>query len=286
LQSKPQAAAAGPTPQAPSPQTIAPLGVNSGTLRIGQPGDGFEQEADSVAEAVMQGGGPRLQGGAAASGLIQRTTAPLLQRRLIVNPNDSIPMAPGEIGPELPLTLAVQGLINDTCPDGRFRVDNGTGEVTAGFEEFCQEAPPPGPWLTPEASSTPVGCRCLCDTINHSRTTTIAFKAGAPGTTPVGPKGTGPGSPTVLTDPRFQGQYLINGKWVDIPFHLIFAHEVCGHALPLMRGTQVARGAGPAGGTPPHERHSVDVERQIAAEHNPPLPRRPEDYGGAARQKP
>jgi hypothetical protein len=42
----------------------------------------------------------------------------------------------------------------------------------------------------------------------------------------------------------------------------------------------------PPGGTPDAEQHAVDVERQVAAEHNPPLPRRPEDYAGAARQKP
>jgi hypothetical protein len=88
----------------------------------------------------------------------------------------------------------------------------------------------------------------------------------------------------VKADPRFQGQYLINGKWVDIPFYLILSHEICGHALPLMQGTHVRPGPTPKGGTPPHEQHAVDVERDIAAEGG--QPRRPDDYGGAARQKP
>jgi len=53
-----------------------------------------------------------------------------------------------------------------------------------------------------------------------------------------------------------------------------------------MRGTHAARAPIPPGGTPAHEREAVDVERGIAAEHQPPLPRRPEDYAGGARERP
>ena len=267
--------------------TAAPVGHGGGTLSIGRPGDSYEREADSIAEAVLQSSAPRPIRGAAASGLVQRTTAPLLQRKLVVNPTDMVPMAAGLTGTPTPLTMAVEGLIAETCPDGKFKVDSKTGVVSPGSSTFCKwHAPFLPDVLEADVSSTPVGCRCICDVINNAQTTTIAFHAGAPGTQPTKPIGSGADSPTTNIDPRFQGQYLINGKWVDIPFHLIFAHEICGHALPLMRNTQVAPAAGPAGGTPPHERQSVDVERQIAAEHNPPLPRRPEDYGGGAREKP
>ena len=261
--------------------------VNHGSaLPIGLPSDPLEREADAVSEAVLSAFAPRIPEGNANSNRLRRTPGPMIQRRMTVNPTDTVPLPPGIAGPPDLLTNAVRGLINDTCPDGRFQVDQATGNVTAGNAQFCQQPPPNPPVAAAHTSSTPVGCRCLCDVVNDANLTTIAFHAGGPGTQPTRPIGAGPDNPTVAVDPNFQGQYLINGRWVDIPFHLIFAHELCGHALPLMRGTQVAPGPGPAGGTPPHERRSVDVERQIAAEHNPPLPRRPEDYSGGARQRP
>ncbi len=261
-------------------------------LRIGQSGDAYEREADLVAEAVIRTPEPRFIGEASASGLMQRATVPLLQRKLLINPTDSIPLPSGVVGPPTPLSIAIQGLLGDTCPDGHFQVDSATGNVTPQHATFCQQPPPPPPYLAADVSSTPIGCQCICDVINNAQTTTIAFRAGPPGTSPSSVPGAGPGqagvatSPTVSADPRFQGQYLIGGRWVDIPFHLIFAHELCGHALPKMRGTHAARGPTPPGGTPPSERRAVDVERQIAAEHSPPLPRRPEDYAGGARERP
>jgi hypothetical protein len=233
----------------------------------------------------MSASEPRLEERRAGFSQVQRTTVPRLQRRMVINPTDTVPLPAGVAGPPDLLTHAIQMLLQETCADGNFQVDPATGNVTPKVAQFCQPAPANASAAVAGASSTPVGCQCICDVINDAQTTTIAFHAGPPGTRPKGPLGK-PDDPTVAVDPKFQGQYRINGKWVDIPFHLIFAHELCGHALPLMHGTQVAPGPGPAGGTPPHERHSVDVERQVAAEHNPPLPRRPEDYGGAARQKP
>lgn len=263
-----------------------PATFNGSPLRIGQAGDAYDSEADAISEAVMTATSH-------SPAYVRSVDTALLQRRLIINPGDSIPMPPGVAGPPTPLTIAVKGLIDDTCPDGHFNVDANTGNVTPRFTEFCQQPPPPPPWMAADVSSTPVGCRCICDVVNSTETTTIAFRAGGPGTAPRSLPGAGPGqrgvptSPTVLVDPRFQGQYLINGRWVDIPFHLIFAHELCGHALPKMRGTHSPRsGVVPPGGTPDAEREAVDVERQIAAEHNPPLPRRPEDYSGGARQRP
>lgn len=215
----------------------------------------------------------------------------LLQRTMVVTPAH-VPLPPGVQGPPTPFTFAVHRLMQDTCPEGGLRVDITTGAVSDPTS-FCEPpAPGGGGGKRPATSSTPAGCRCLCDVIKSAQTLTIAFSPGGPGTSPGSVAGAGPGqggavtSPTVSADPRFQGQYQIGGRWVDIPFHLIFAHEVCGHALPKMRGTHAARGPTPAGGTPPSERHAVDVERAIAAEHSPPLPRRPEDYSGAARQRP
>lgn len=237
-----------------------------------------------------------------ATPMMAKTDAPVVQRKLQVDPNASIPLPPGLSGPPEPLTNAVQGLIDDTCPQGNFQVDPSTGNVTATQSlfgttpgGFCAwpGVPYDNATLRADLTQTPVGCRCLCDVVNNSRNTTIDFRAGGPSTSPElrggvrrGFTGTGRGSPTVNIDTRFQGQYRIAGRWVDVPFHLLFAHELCGHALPLMQGTHVPVGAGPAGGTPPHEVHSVDMERRIAAEQSPPLPRRPSNYAGAARQRP
>jgi len=224
---------------------------------------------------------------AAPIGDLTHSMAPIVQRRLAVNPAASVPLPAGTAGPPTPLTIAVQGLLATTCPDGNFQVDGTTGNVTSPLTKFCEQPPPPIPYLAADVSSTPAGCGCLCDVISSAQTTTIDFRAGGP-STDIPPGGAGFGgvaaSTSVRVDPRFQGQYRINGRWVDVPFHLLLAHEVCGHALPIMRGTHAAIGPGPAGGTPPHERRAVDVEREIAAEGG--QPRRPEDYSGAARQRP
>ena len=267
-------------------QPPARMSHDRSALRIGHPEDVYEREADAVSAAVMRTSDPPSSPGAPTPGRMERATVPVLQRKLVINPGDNVPLPPGQVGPPTPLTAAVRGLLQETCPDGHFQVNQTTGNVAPENAQFCQQPPPPPPWLAADVSSTPVGCTCICDVINDARTTNIAFSVRGPETRPTRPIGSGKDSPTVAIDPRFQGQYLINGRWVDIPFHLIFAHEVCGHALPIMRGTHVPLGPGAAGGTPPHERHSVDVERQIAAEHNPPLPRRPEDYAGGARQRP
>lgn len=273
--------------------TAAPARYGGGTLSIGRPGDSYEREADSVAEAVLQSSSPRPVRGATAPGLVQRTTAPLLQRKLVVNPTDMVPMAAGLTGTPTPLTIGIQSLLGDACPDGKFKVDSKTGVVSPGNSRFCEWHPPFMPdVLEADVSSTPVGCRCLCDTVNDTRTATIAFKASTLGTSPGSTPGPGPGQggvktdSTVSVDPRIQIQNLVGGKWVDVPFYLVLSHELCGHALPKLKGTHVARGATPPGGTPPQEQHAVDVERAMAAEHNPPLPRRSDDYSGGARVKP
>ena len=259
--------------------------------------DGKKLFAHELTHVVQQNVSAYSTSGPDGSTLAQRArniTENILQRRLVINPADSIPMPPGVFGPPTPLTIATQGLLADTCPDGNFRVDTSSGVVTPSDAAFCQwpGIPYRGNLLKADLASTPTGCRCICDVINHARTTNIDFRAGGPTTSPGSRPGAGPGhggvqtDPTIRMDPRFQGQYRIAGRWVDIPFHLIFSHELCGHALPKMEGTHAHRGPAPPGGTPPHERHAVDVERDIAAEHNPPLPRRPEDYGGDARQRP
>jgi hypothetical protein len=261
--------------------------AGSGTLKIGEPGDAFEREADSTAAAVMSTGEPRLTDGQSGAGTLRRLTAPLLQRRLVVNPANFAPLPAGQQGPPDRLTHAVQNLLADTCPAGGFLVNATTGVVTPGTNTFCTSHPPLLAGVREaDQTSTPVGCGCICDVIASGQTSTIAYRAGGPETEAVGgTTGTSPASPTVNVDPTFQGQYSINGKWVDVPFYLLLAHELCGHALSLMQGTQVPAGPGPVGGTPPHERRAVDVERQIAGEHNPALPRRPDDYG-SARQRP
>ena len=223
----------------------------------------------------------------APNGDLTHSMAPIVQRKLAVNPA-------ANAGPGIsyiPLTQAVQGLLNDTCPSGGASVDATTGAVTlaAGVCDWAG-IPYEANARRADISPTPAGCGCLCDVVNHARTTTIDFRPDGPGTAPGSVPGASPGqggvetNSTVTIDPRFQGQYLINGRWVNVPFHLLFAHEVCGHALPKMRGAHVARGPSPLGGTPPQERHAVDVEREIAAEGG--HPRRPEDYSGAARQRP
>jgi hypothetical protein len=190
-------------------------------------------------------------------------------------------------GKSVPLSVAVHEHLFDTCPDGNFQIDASTGEVTPKFSIFCQQPPPGPPYLSADVSSTPVCCGCICDVIRNSQTATIKFLDHDPSAAPSSGTGGMGGVPTdadIYIDPRFEGQYLIKGKWVSVPFYLIFVHELCGHGLPYMLGTHSPFGPAPPGGTPPQEQHAVDVERQVPAEHK--LPRRPEDYLGGARERP
>jgi uncharacterized protein DUF4157 len=258
-------------------------------LEVADPADSAEREAEQVGRSIVEGPSSTSQSG---ERIALRTSGRLLHRKLVVNPTDTVPLAAGASGTPQKLTAAVQGLINDTCPSGSFTVDATSGNV-ASKAEFCQWHPPLAPGNTlASLSPTAAGCGCLCDVVDDGQTTTVGFRAGGPGTDPGSVPGAGAGQggvktdPTVHIDPRFQGQYKISGTWVDVPFHLLFSHELCGHARPKMHGTHVARGPQPPGGTAPQEQPAVDAERAIAAEHNPPLPRRPDDYSGGARQKP
>ena len=250
--------------------------------------------AHELTHVVQQGGGAPGAGMPQALS-IQRSADPMIQRAMTVDPTHSIPLPHGVMGPPEPLTNAVERMMSTTCPAGKFQVNPGTGAVTVGVNGFCQpevDDDPAfvGPLRSPAASSaTPVGCECLCDVVDHARVTTVEFHPGSPSETPGAQVGSGPGQggvqtdPTVRIDPRFQGQYRINGHWVDVPIHLLFSHELCGHALPGMRGTHAPRRPRPAGGTALNEMAAVTVERQIAAEGG--HPQRPWDYS-AARQKP
>ncbi|CAN5180822.1 hypothetical protein BH09BAC6_BH09BAC6_30940 [soil metagenome] len=205
----------------------------------------------------------------------------LIQRSLIVNPADSVPPARGVAGPRVWLTVVVERLLNEMCPSGRFHIDPGTGVVFTG-EGFCDRYLPgrTGARRLP----TEVSCRCLCDVIYNPQIALIRFLNRDPVTTPSNALNASNGVGTYSTtqiDPTYHAQYFVNGSWVDVPFYLLFAHELCGHGLSNMRGTQVPNGPMVPGGMPARERQAVDVERNIAAEHG--LPRRPDDYGGGTR---
>lgn len=270
---------------AKSAQSVNALAYTSGNNIVFNSGQ-YSPESDNGKKLMAHELTHVVQQNSSSSG-VQRQ----IQRKLTVNPTDVVPMPAGVTGTTIPLTMKVQGLINDLCPSGGFNVDTTTGIVT-GDDRFCTWHPPLVEGLTEaDISATPAGCKCLCEVVNNAQTTTVGFSPGGPGTGPRSqPNATAPGqggtktTATVNIDPNFQGQYRINGNWVDVPFYLLFSHELCGHALPKMQGTHVPRGAGPAGGTPPQEVHAVDVERTIAAEHGEP--RRPDDYSGDARQKP
>jgi len=269
---------------AKSAQSVNALAYTSGNNIVFNSGQ-YSPESDNGKKLMAHELTHVVQQNSSSSG-VQRQ----IQRKLVINPTDLVPMPAGVTGTATPLTSKVQGLLNDMCPSGGFNVDATTGIVSVR-DSFCNWHPPFVEGMTEaDASATPAGCRCLCDVVNNTQTTTVGFSPGGPGTGPGSQAGPAPGQggvrtdSTVSIDPNFQGQYRINGNWVDVPFYLLFSHELCGHALPKMQGTHVARGATPPGGTPPQEVHAVDVERRIAAEHGEP--RRSDDYSNDARQKP
>src|SRR5262249_44442158 len=86
---------------------LGPVLQSATPLSIGPPGEAYEREADAAAEAVMHPPEPGAAERAALPSLARRVTGPVLQRLLVVTPA-SLPLPPGQLGPPMPFTLAVQ----------------------------------------------------------------------------------------------------------------------------------------------------------------------------------
>ena len=275
---------------------------SQGRVRESAPGTGInddaglEREADELGAraARSQAVTPGTSAGGSVGGVrpaIQRKAASpaggVIQRKLMVDPEDIVP--PGKAGSEpVPLTVAVQDIIDEMCPEGGFVVAQDTGEVTA-TKDMLEWPGWPYPSMVTRAqlTSTPEGCKRMAAVLEDDNTTFIEYGYDRAAVRVHGgaeARDNGIESDTTMyIDPNLQGQYVINGRPVDVPLFVIFAHELFGHSLPMMKGTHAARAPGVPGGTPPDEVHAVAEERVIAAEHN--KPRRPDDYKDGAKRK-
>jgi len=178
----------------------------------------------------------------------------------------------------------VEKLLNELCADGKWKVVN--GQVTPSDPFFCQpsffftgcDEPPTRTAPGCESSSMMVSCCCICSAINNTeRTITIEYQTVAqkklieartdwadrskaypnPAT---GAPSAGSNSTVVVAPGRSKRGADIPANWFKVagvrsPFFMIFAHELCGHAVPGSRGGH--------GG----EDEAVTVENLIRQEH-------------------
>jgi RHS repeat-associated protein len=151
------------------------------------------------------------------------------------------------------------GLANKLCPEGKFKVEDPWGKdnrrIVSGDSKFCNDYEEGRGWscskntvtMTRKAasSSRPTICMCLCDAINSSRiiklfhSTTPAGQSHSPG----GYVTTGTYDEVYVGTGRpggYRGRYanpsdrpssMSPGQVMATP-EIIFAHELCGHALP------------------------------------------------------
>jgi hypothetical protein len=203
----------------------------------------------------------------------------LLHRRVTVrNPGANIPN-PGGTGVVQTNAATIQAYLQQLCAAGAVTVNAASGAValSAGFCAAPTNPPgfvgPPAP-SGAQASSTPVGCGCLCDMIASGHTWTITVddaqwphtsfddhaKAAQPGV------GTG-GDVTAPSpnSPNLWGAGTASGGTLDIPPWLVLGHELCGHGWMGDRGAHGADEAQPRGQGGHQE--TVRRENLIRAEH-------------------
>jgi len=205
-------------------------------------------------------------------------------------------------------TTAILNLLNGAdgknglCPDGGFTTD-ANGNISAK-EDFCKGRYetiwetrcseyigyywiaklvwiPPGS----ETSSTPTSCKCICDIINDKKhTTTIKIDTTKKTETrfdqsgvfnPIGLQRQTGSNCNVSINPKEKHQF--EGETAEVPLYISLGHELCGHALPAMKGEHTAVLPLPSDPhvLPLQEIYSYSVERLIEAEHG--LPLRPYD---------
>ncbi|HEX2049184.1 MAG TPA: DUF4157 domain-containing protein [Actinomycetota bacterium] len=150
----------------------------------------------------------------------------------------------------------VDGYVKTLCPEFEAK----GGKVQPRTAAFC----PTGV----AKSSSPTACECLCEMHGIVPTWTISVNdSDWPHTDPA--------TRTVTVHSPFSG--LAFGAWTAgasahrgvEPNWLVLGHELCGHALLMVRGTHPTGPAPTHGGRPSHD-ETVKIENKIAAEHGVP----------------
>jgi len=197
----------------------------------------------------------------------------MLQRWLVVQQaSKKAPNQPAGQDPPLTNGQLVQTWVKKLCPEGNWTIKPDGELASATGDEFCKK------------KTTSTSCGCLCDVTKLGGPQIMFFVAdvmnvpevkGTGSLTPVDKAGEGRVVPPAgerketyvsVTGREKSGLPGAGGRPLPTPPWLIFAHEVCGHAL----------GKGGHAQTPSGKESTVDIENLIRREH-------PEDDLGIRR---
>lgn|ERR1043166_810604 len=164
------------------------------------------------------------------------------------------------IGDDGTTRRSILDMLRMICPEADLAVD-ADGTVKVGNLRACQQE-----FYTEHRS-----CRCICFAIMFERTTTIRVNAARAAAGNGGltvddnedntVNGTG-SDETVFIDNR--NRYAPHPDWI------ILAHELCGHALPGMRGDHPEFRPGRPGFNPNWHQQAMDAENEVRREHGLP----------------
>jgi hypothetical protein len=159
--------------------------------------------------------------------------------------------------PPAPEGAHVLDMLRRICPEADLRLDP-DGAVVVQRASAC----------SPE---TPLrSCRCICAAIEFDRTVTIRVDQRR--------ATIGGGGVTVdaVEDDTANGVGSDETVFIDdhggfsAPDWVILAHELCGHALPGMRGTHPEWRPGRRGYDPNWHQRAIDAENEVRAERGVP----------------
>lgn len=160
---------------------------------------------------------------------------------------------------DLPTRNSVLDMLRTICPEADLAVDP-DGTVRVKDAQVCTE----------EFYQAHRSCRCICHLIMFDRTVTIRVNAARAAVGNGGmtvdaneddtANGTG-SDETVFVDNRFR---FAEPDWI------ILAHELCGHALPGMRGNHPEWRPGRPGFTPDWHKRAIEAENEVRRGHGLP----------------
>jgi hypothetical protein len=209
-----------------------------GVLRVGDPHDPAEHEADRAADAVMSG-----HSASPAPG------APAIRRTVVVSPVSATPQIAADFEFLCPGKFTAAGPnITGTC----------NASTTASCDCLCDVVNDATRTYTIDVADAVAGTAPA--TLFDGSTVTVPTSTVFPTTTP----GPNPSihMPSTASSVEF-GSFNSSSRGVWAPFWRILAHELCGHA----RLNQTY--AGGTGKRPGHD-STIDTENLIAGEHGEP----------------
>lgn len=240
-----------------------------------------ENAADRIAHAVETGTNVPHD----ALGIVRRAPAAVYRKMAVDKPDEKPALAPKGVTN----ATIVNGYVKELC--SAFHV-TAKGQVVPTSETFCAKE-------TKDKGSTSCGCPCTLHAAAKKWTIKIDDEAGWPVTSgddrtvrvpspyfpaqfgawsvadkPEAKTGSQPGGGTHQNDSTQTAKKPAVEKpakshRVTMPNWLVFAHELCGHAVAMQANKAKSEAHGP-GGTRTQHWDAVDVQNEIAEEHGTP----------------